>query len=150
MATYRGKYPTNIRTVSCGKDRPVHLYTNAGNHYVLTVDQCRKVDAVRLPEPGTEIEPYLQAQRETIETIRPDVRPQNWEALAQSLSDILLIPGNDRAPSIVGAFRRGRPQEWVGLACAQLYQCAERTFNGNQRAQALAIIDTMRNYGLIA
>ncbi len=87
---YRGKYPQRIRIVSCGVDRIVHLYTNDGGHYALTMAQARSVNANALPSPGDDVTPYRMAQvampvLDVPATARKDIRPENWSALADSL-----------------------------------------------------------------
>lgn len=81
-----------------------------------------------------------------------EIKPENWEVLAQSLAEVICIPGKtpDIHWRIVNGIRSGKcPADYVQLAVTLLDRCIARTFNGTERARAQAVRESFINYDLI-
>lgn len=79
------------------------------------------------------------------------IKPENWRVLADTVYSVINAPGNqDFAFLARQAFRQGKPGDYVAPVVAQAKRCIARTYNGNERAAAQSLLETFRNYGLIA
>lgn len=79
------------------------------------------------------------------------IKPENWEVLAQSLAEVICIPGApDIHHRIVNGIRSGKcPKDYRDLAVTLLNRCAARSFNGAERARALSVLESFSSYGLV-
>lgn len=77
------------------------------------------------------------------------IKPENWQVLSESIREALQHECDSFIPLAVAAFRRGDPEaDFVEGVADRLRLIANRTYNGAQRRQCLAVLDTLSNYGL--
>ena len=79
------------------------------------------------------------------------IKPENWSVLADTINEVIDIPGNrDLTCRVVQTFRDGRPpSDYIQLVLAVIAKIQRATYNGNERAKANSLLETLRNYKLI-
>lgn len=79
------------------------------------------------------------------------IKPENWSVLADTINDLIVIPGNrDLTCRIVQTFRDGRPpSDYIQLVLAVIAKIQRVTYNGDERAKANSLLETLHNYKLI-
>lgn len=78
------------------------------------------------------------------------IKPENWRTLAQTLRNVIGARPNTEMGQSIDRIHFGMPYaEDVPAIVKRLQEIAGWTYNGNERANALSVLETLGNYGLI-